>query len=207
MSFIMSSTGKNHLVSWLEAQGVDGADVDSSIKLRKFWESLNRFVHSRPGITESVEFKYGHLFSDWQKFGFCTTMIYEIGRLGCLVSLETLSHSSTSSVTADLVNELQPLAERRMKGGTRYQNQLAIHYLLRALNANENNTKKAKFASFLTGFSENTLRQNWSNIHRKSDEKDIGWENDLRAVRAHCVDLGLTGVVNLIDADLGSQNE
>jgi len=71
----------------------------------------------------------------------------------------------------------------------------------------ENNTKKAGFASFLTGYSDNTLRQSWSNIHRKGDEKDPSWESDMRIVRGHFEELGLSEVVKLIDNDLESQSD
>ena len=105
------------------------------------------------------------------------------------------------------MDELQTSYEKRAKGGTRDQSLLAIHYLLKFVKAKDNNTKKAGFASFLTGYSENTLRQSWSNIHRKGDEKNTSWESDMRIVRGHFEELGLSEVVKLIDSDLKSQNE
>lgn len=97
--------------------------------------------------------------------------------------------------------------EKRGKGGTRNQSLLAVHYLLKASGARDNNTKKSEFASFLTGFSKHTFRQRWSNIHRKADENGTAWEDDMRRVRAHFVELGLTDIVKLIDDDLGSEFE
>jgi hypothetical protein len=94
-----------------------------------------------------------------------------------------------------------------VKGRTRYQALLTVHYLLTSLGAIENNTKKAEFASFLTGFSENTLRQDLSNIHRKADDNGAVWESDMKTVRRHFEELGLSDVVELIDNDLNSQSE
>ena len=196
----------NYVVLWLEQQGVERSDIDDS-KLGKFWGKLTEYIHYRPGQTEPVEFKYGHLFSDWQKYGFFSTMIYEIDRFGSLVNLESLNHSSRSTTETAIVDQLQASYEKRAKGGTRYQSILAIHYLLKCVKVKDNNTKKADFASFLTGYSENTLRQNWSNIHRKGDEKNTSWENDMRIVREHFEALGLSEVVKLIDSDLTSQKE
>lgn len=94
--------------------------------------------------------------------------------------------------------------EKRDKGGTQYQNLLAIHYLLWYAKANCHNTKKAKFASFLTGYSEESLRQQWSNIHRKADESGQIWEKAMETVRGYFEELGLPEVVKLIDNDLSS---
>jgi RecJ-like exonuclease len=98
-------------------------------------------------------------------------------------------------------------SQKGVKGRTRYQALLTVHYLLTSLGAIENNTKKAEFASFLTGFSENTLRQDLSNIHRKADDNGAVWESDMKTVRRHFEELGLSDVVELIDNDLNSQSE
>lgn len=92
-------------------------------------------------------------------------------------------------------------------GRTRNRALLTIHYLLKSLRAKENNTKKSAFASFLTGYSEHTLRQDWSNIHGKADENGTAWENDMRFVRRHFEELGLSDIVELINKDLNSQSE
>ncbi len=93
-------------------------------------------------------------------------------------------------------------AEKRGQGGTHYQSLLAIHYLLKSASAKENNTKKAQFARFLTGFSDETFRQTWSNIHGKKDQNGVNWEADMKTVRAYFEDLGLAAAVHLIDEDL-----
>jgi hypothetical protein len=92
--------------------------------------------------------------------------------------------------------------EKRDKGGTQYQNLLALHYLLHYLRADNNNTRKAKFASFLTGFSENTFRQQWSNVHWLKDKDGVAWEKDMKIVRAFFQELGLSEVAKQIDNDL-----
>ena|ERR1700687_3577011 len=191
-----------HITTWLEKQGVEAGDVSDSSRLGRFWRTLTKFKHYHPQFDEPVDFKYGHLFSNWQKYGFFTRMIYEIDLLSSLVSLETLSHSSTPTVLTEPFEQLQQLSERRTKGGSRYQNQLAIHYILRSLRANDNNTRKANLASFLTGFSEHTLRQQWSNIHSKKDENGVEWEADMRVIRGYFQDIGLADIVRQIDDDL-----
>jgi hypothetical protein len=92
--------------------------------------------------------------------------------------------------------------EKRGEGGTHSQNLLAIYYLLQFTQVSSSNTRKASFASFLTGFSKNTLRQRLSTIHSKRNENGVEWEKDMRTVRQHFEDLGLEKVVHLIDADL-----
>lgn len=92
--------------------------------------------------------------------------------------------------------------EKRAKGGTHYQNLLALYYLLHYLRADDNATSKAKFASFLTGFSEHTFRQQWSNVHWKKDKDGVSWEDDMKIVRNFFRELGLSEVVKLIDNDL-----
>jgi hypothetical protein len=64
------------------------------------------------------------------------------------------------------------------------------------------NIARAKFASFLTGFSDNTLRQQWSNIHWKRDENGVGWSEDMRKIREYFEGIGLTQIVAKIDSDL-----
>jgi hypothetical protein len=192
----------NNLVLWLEQQGVERGDIDDLNKLSKFWRTLSKFMHYHPKIDEPVDFKYGHLFTEWQKYGFCGSMIYEIDRLGTLVNLETLSHLSNFSAENQNVNQFQLSTEKRSKGGTRYQNLLALHYFLRQSVPTCPNTKKARFGSFLTGFSENTMRQQWSNIHSKKNENGVEWEADMKIVRGYFEEVGLSDVVGLIDEDL-----
>ena len=64
------------------------------------------------------------------------------------------------------------------------------------------NIQKARFASFLTGFSDNTLRQQWSNIHWKKNENGVVWSEDMRTIREYFEGIGLTKVVADIDSDL-----
>jgi hypothetical protein len=97
--------------------------------------------------------------------------------------------------------------EKRGRGGTHYQSLLAIHYLLKSANAADNNTKKADFAAFLSGFSKHTLRQTWSDIHRRAEINGTAWENDMKMVRRYFEELGLSDVIKFIDDDLASQSE
>jgi hypothetical protein len=206
------------LISWLEQQGIERKEVDDFGKLWRFQNDLFRHISYQPHHGKPVDFRYGHVFSDWQKARFVGTITPEIQRLGSLVSLERLSHehlvtnSSQGAPKApaedpDRITREQMLTQRRLRGGTQYQNLLAIHYLLESLKAKDKKTKRAKFGEFLTGFSENTLRQSWSNIHRKADENGTAWEDDMKLVRRYFEELGLSDAVRLIDNDLSTQSE
>lgn len=124
--------------------------------------------------------------------GFVRKCELEIEKLGRQQALEVLDVTATREGNND----------RRSKGGTQYQNLLALHYLLQFLEAENNNTKRGRFASFLTGYSEERFRQQWSKIHRKKDEDGVAWERDMRLVRELFRELGLSGIVNQIDSDL-----
>jgi hypothetical protein len=126
-------------------------------------------------------FEWGISFPKWCEL--------EIKRLERRMKLERSGSKSVSK-------------EKRAKGGTHYQNLLALYYLLHYLRADDNATSKAKFASFLTGFSENTFRQQWSTVHWKKDKDGVAWEDDMKIVRSFFRELGLSEVVKLIDNDL-----
>lgn len=98
--------------------------------------------------------------------------------------------------------QIRRAEEARAKGGTQYQVLLAIHYLLKYAKSDAVNTEKAKFASFVTGFSEHTLRQQWSNIHSRKDQNPHNWERDMTMVRNFFDALGLPELVKLIDNEL-----
>lgn len=162
---------------------------DAREKLKFLYEIKTEFEQSRPSIES-----FSNIRSDI-KLHFarnCDLEIEKIERLAALEQEEGRLQNSGSKERRD-----------SDKSGTRYQNLLAIHYLLLYAKASCHNTKKAAFASFLTGYSENTFRQQWSNIHQK-DERNKTWESDMRTVRDHFAALGLTEVVALIDNDLNS---
>ncbi len=121
----------------------------------------------------------------------------EIQKLKLLLALEQ----------SEMQGDGKDKKDKRDKGGTQYQNLLTIHYLLLYARANSHNTKKAKFASFLTGYGEESFRRQWSNIHQKANESGQIWEKDMQAVRGYFEALGLSEVVKLIDNDLDSERE
>jgi hypothetical protein len=129
---------------------------------------------------------------NWDWHGFARKCELEIEKLERQLTLEAPESPVTSGGKSD----------KRSKGGTQYQNLLALYYLLSYLKAENNNTKRAKFASFLTGYSEERFRQQWSKIHRKKDEDGVAWERDMKIVRDLFKELGLIEIVNQIDNDL-----
>lgn len=185
------------------------------------WRANNRFYFERvikrlarlPNIKERLKYLYEikaefeqfsdssglpHLRDEIKSKKFARDCESEIEKLERLLALEQ----------SGMERESKAGKEKRNRGGTQFQNLLAIHYLLKFAKANSHNTEKAKFASFLTGYSENTLRQQWSNIHRKGDDEGNQiWERDMKTVRDYFEALGLTGVVKIIDNDLASQTE
>jgi hypothetical protein len=79
---------------------------------------------------------------------------------------------------------------------------LALNYLLTCAKANCHNTEKAKFISFLTGFSENTITQKLSKLHEKADLNFVNYEKDMKIIHKYFENLGLPDISNQIDNDL-----
>ena len=79
---------------------------------------------------------------------------------------------------------------------------LAMNYLLRFAKVNCHNTDKAKFISFLTGYSENTIAQKFSTLHKKEDANFTAYEKDMKVIRKYFEKLGLNEIVKMIDNDL-----
>lgn len=79
---------------------------------------------------------------------------------------------------------------------------LFMDYLFRDAKASSFNTKKAEAISFLTGFSEETLRQRLSTIYNEKNKKDKSYKKDIRIVRNLFDKLGLSEIVKSIDQDL-----
>ena len=82
----------DYLISWLEREGVERNDVDDFAKLGSFKRKLDRYISYHPGQTdEPLDFEYVHIFSDWQKVGYFSSLNCEIDRITSLVYLEGLS--------------------------------------------------------------------------------------------------------------------
>lgn len=79
---------------------------------------------------------------------------------------------------------------------------LALNYLLTHAKANCHNTEKAKFISFLTGYSEKQIAQKLSKLHKKEDENYIAYQRDLKIISQYFAKLGLTNITSQIENDL-----
>ncbi len=79
---------------------------------------------------------------------------------------------------------------------------LVFAYLFKYLKVDSPNTDKAKFISFLTGFSENTIRQKLSKLHEKADSNFVKYEKDMEIVCKYFESLGLDEIVKMISNDL-----
>lgn len=82
---------------------------------------------------------------------------------------------------------------------------LALNYLLTCAKANCHNTEKAKFISFLTGYSEKQIAQRLSRLHKKEDENYTAYERDMKIISQYFAKLGLKEITNQIEKDLKSE--
>ncbi|MBL8123880.1 MAG: hypothetical protein JNJ39_07235 [Blastocatellia bacterium] len=82
---------------------------------------------------------------------------------------------------------------------------LFLNYLLTNAKVDCTNIDKAKTISFLTGYSEKTIRQKLSNIHGKDNEKSFETYNeDMRKVRDYFSLVGLTEIAESVERDLSN---
>jgi len=116
---------------------------------------------------------------------------------------EKTFRSSSNPVIPEKAAE-EKTESRRGKGGSHYQNLLAIHYLFEYLKVKNNKKARSRFASFLTGFSQNTLYNDSLNIHNKQDIDGVEWEKDMEIVRDFFEDIGLAEITRMIENDLES---
>lgn len=80
---------------------------------------------------------------------------------------------------------------------------LFLNYLLTNAKADCTNIDKAKTISFLTGYSEKTIRQKLSNIHGKDNDKSFETYNeDMRKVRDYFNLVGLTEIAERVERDM-----
>lgn len=79
---------------------------------------------------------------------------------------------------------------------------LALNYLLTHAKANCHNTEKAKFISFLTGYSEKQIAQKLSKLHKKEDENYTAYQRDMKIISQYFAKLGLINITNQIKNDL-----
>jgi hypothetical protein len=89
---------------------------------------------------------------------------------------------------------------------TMEQTALAMHYLLRYTRAKCTNVEKARFISFLTGFSENTIRQFLSKVHTKKNDNPIAWEENMKLVKRQFEVLRQPEIIKMIDNDLNFED-
>jgi hypothetical protein len=85
----------DYLISWLEDRGVKRGDVDDLHKLGRFFRTMHQHISYKPHHGEPVDFKYGHVFEDWNNVRFFSSIHQEIERWVSLIYLEGLSHDVT----------------------------------------------------------------------------------------------------------------
>lgn len=136
--------------------------------------------------------------------GFCQIEIDKIKELQELAWRKKESESPEENLPINIEQTQLPEGKnkKRSGGGSQYQNLLAMHYLLEYLKAKDNKRARARFAAFLTGFSENTLNNDSFNIHAKLDKDGVKWEKDMKLVKTFFADLGLNEIVRMIENDL-----
>jgi hypothetical protein len=97
--------------------------------------------------------------------------------------------------------EIEDEQTQRHKDLTLDRAVLFMDYLFRYTKTTSHNTEKAKAISFLTSYSENTVRPKLSTIYTQKDKKNSTHNKDLRIVRNLFNKLGLTEIVKIIDND------
>lgn len=103
--------------------------------------------------------------------------------------------------------ESQPLIDQATaKNGDRSLDRtlLFLNYLFTNAKVDCKNTKKAKTISFLTGYSEERIRQKLSSIHGKDNDKSFKtYREDMRTVHDYFSLVGLTEIAESVERDLG----
>ena len=82
-----------------------------------------------------------------------------------------------------------------------------FYYLFKYQKLSFDNKQKAKVIAFLTGYSANTVEQQFSQIHKKAVVNFAAYEKDMRIVRNHFETLDLVEVIKMIDNDLADQEK
>lgn len=82
------------------------------------------------------------------------------------------------------------------------QTTLFFYYLLKYAKANSHNTSTAKVISFLTEFTDETIRQQFSKLHNKALVNFTEFEKDMDIVRNLFQILDLTEITKMIDNDV-----
>lgn len=114
----------------------------------------------------------------------------EIERLKQQIQIETSLKETTNDI-------------KKHKDLTLDRAALFFNYLFTYAKANCHNTEKSKVISFLTSYSEKTIRQKLSNPHSKDNEKSfLTYKTDLEIVRKCFESLGLSEIVSQINRDL-----
>lgn len=90
----------------------------------------------------------------------------------------------------------------RNRNFTLDQTVLFFSYLFNYTKVNCHNNQKAKVIAALTGFSENTIQQQLSTIHRKASDNPKAYLKDIKIVRNNFERLDFTAITKIIDEDL-----
>ena len=137
----------------------------------------------------------------------------EIEKLKQLIQLEAGSEQK-EIVTKDAVQTNEKIGERETRqkalGLTLDRAVWAISYLFESAETKCHNTEKAKFISFMTGFSETKIAQSFSRIERIKSEMEEKTEtskknsDDYKIIRKLFETLNLTEIQKQIDKDFGN---
>ncbi|HEX8197592.1 MAG TPA: hypothetical protein VF571_15460 [Pyrinomonadaceae bacterium] len=97
-------------------------------------------------------------------------------------------------------------SEHRTNGGTQYQNLLAMYFLFDFLQVKCRGEERAKFISFLTGYSSEKIRQLFPKVLEKSAQNWTKWEKDAQIVKERFEKLGLKDTLGkMIENEIENQ--
>ncbi len=187
-------------------RGMNVFQIEASFHNSNFdFAAVKTFLEKLPDIVEKLKFLI-ELKAEFER----SSKNDLFGRKKYL-RLDVLHFGEDCQIEIDKFEKLLDLEERRKEATegikknrdlTLDRAALALNYLLTSAKANCHNTEKAKFISFLTGYSEKQIAQKLSKLHKKEDENHIAYQRDMKVISQYFAKLGLNEITNQIENDL-----
>ncbi len=210
-AYLYGSNDRQIEICCLQIQGkIDLLDSENEIKEANIqnekFEKVLQHLETLPDYKEKIAFLTQEKTNYEQsrigsraanKTNFSQKIDLEIKKLKELRNLEIIRSKSESNLLEENKQKHKDLTLDRAV--------LFFYYLFKYQKLSFDNKQKAKVISFLTGYSANTLEQQFSQIHKKANTNFSNYEKDMQIVRNQFEILGLTEVTKMIDNDLADQ--
>lgn len=184
----------------LEKLDVYQQDKEDTPTRKDPFENVLRHLETLPNYKEKIAYliqektRSEQRETDWDGL-FGTKTFAEKCELEIIALRQLMQLEAKPEKAADRINKHNDLTLDRAA--------LTLNYLLTYAKANCHNTEKAKFISFLTGYSEKQIAQKLSKLHKKEDENYTAYERDMKVISQYFAKLGLTEITNQIGRDIG----